>query len=76
MVTILKDIVVIVFGVVLIQFRHFYAELGLPKAKTLEEKARMATSRMYQIKVWNALIVGAGFILLGVYWLYMNWLKP
>ncbi|HJT24491.1 MAG TPA: hypothetical protein VJ873_07925 [bacterium] len=72
---ILYDILIIAVGMILIILRNFYATFGLPKAKTPEERARMAASRMYQIKIWNAVIVGAGFVLFGAYLLYMNLMK-
>lgn len=72
---ILYDILLIVFGVLLIVLRNFYATLGFKKAATPEERAQMAASRMYQVKMWNALVVGAAFVLYGAYLLYQNLMK-
>jgi hypothetical protein len=59
-------LVVIVFGIVLISFRDFYAALGQKGGKIPKGN---------QIYKWNAIIVGAGFILIGAYWLYLNLMK-
>jgi len=69
------DIVLIVFGMILIVLRNFYATLGLKKATTPEERAEQAKTRMYQLKVWNAIVVGAAFVLFGAYMLYLNLMK-
>jgi predicted exporter len=72
---ILYDILLIVFGMTLIGLRNFYASLGLKKTAPPGERAQMVKSRMYQIKVWNAIVVGAAFVLFGAYLLYQNLMK-
>ncbi len=72
---ILYDILLIFFGMILILFRNFYATLGQKGAKTDEGRAEMAQSKIYQAKVWNALVVGAAFVLFGAYLLYLNLMK-
>ena len=69
---ILLDVVVIVFGIVLISFRDFYANLGQKGGKIPIGKDNQVGNQIYK---WNAIIVGAGFILLGSYWLYLNLMK-
>lgn len=69
------DIALIVLGITLITLRNFYATLGEKNAKTPEGRAQLAASRMYQIKVLNAIIVGVGFVLFGAYLLYLNLMK-
>jgi hypothetical protein len=71
---ILYDVLLIIVGIILIAFRDFYATLG-QKAKTPEERAELARTWMYRFKVWNAIIVGAGFLSFGSYLLYVNLLK-
>lgn len=72
---ILYDVLLIVFGMLLIVLRNFYATIGLPRAKSDAEKAEQAKTRMYQFKRWNAFIVGACFVLYGAYLLYLNLMK-
>jgi hypothetical protein len=72
---ILYDLLLIALGIMLISFRDFYATLGLPKAKSPEERTQQARTRMYQVKKWNSVIIGFGFLVLGSYWLYLNLTK-
>ena len=72
---ILYDVLLIVVGIILIAFRDFYATLGVKKTQTPGERAEQARSRMYQIKLWNAIVVGACFVLFGAYLLYLNLMK-
>ncbi len=69
---ILYDILLIVFGMILILFRNFYAQLGQKSAKIEIGKDNKVGNQVYK---WNAIIVGAGFVLLGAYLLYQNLMK-
>ena len=69
------DVLIIVFGMFLVILRNFCATIGLKKAMSVEERAGQARTRTYQIKKWDSIIVGTGFILLGAYWLYLNLMK-
>lgn len=68
----LYDVLLIVFGIVLIAFRDFYATLGQKGGKIPIGKDNKVGNQIYK---WNAIIVGAGFVLFGAYLLYLNWMK-
>ncbi len=70
--SILYDILLIIFGMILILFRNFYAQLGQKGAKIDIGKDNKVGNQIYK---WNATIVGAGFVLLGAYLLYQNLMK-